>query len=127
MSLLLSCVYAATNTSKPARNRPRASAASSKENMHRYSSTRDETPKREKFDFETMKAAATHGDRAVRKQAFIEYFERFSEFPSYLFDNEQKIDDVLYETMQDLLKDPATTKEMQKGITALLDRLPSRN
>ena len=82
-------------------------------------------PKREKFDFETMKAAAAHKDPAVRKQAFIEYFERFQEFPSYLFDNQSKIDESLYQTMQDLLKDPATTKEMHKGIEALLDRLPS--
>jgi len=82
-------------------------------------------PKREKFDFETMKAAAAHKDPAVRKQAFIEYFERFQEFPSYLFDNQSKIDESLYQTMQDLLKDPATTKEMHKGIEALLDRLPN--
>lgn len=72
-----------------------------------------------------MKAAAAHKDPAVRKQAFIEYFERFQEFPSYLFDNASKIDENLYQTMQDLLKDPATTKEMQKGIEALLDRLPN--
>lgn len=72
-----------------------------------------------------MKAAAANKDPAVRKQAFIEYFERFAEFPSYLFDNEQKIDDRLLETMQDLLKDPETSKEMHKGITDLLERLAS--
>ncbi|MBI4093449.1 hypothetical protein HY417_00640 [Candidatus Kaiserbacteria bacterium] len=72
-----------------------------------------------------MKAAATHKDPAVRKRAFIDYFERFAEFPSYLFDNEVKIDDRLFETMQDLLKDSETTKEMHKGIEALLGRLPS--
>lgn len=86
---------------------------------------RTSSPRLAKFDFETMKAAATHKDRAIRKKAFSEYFERFTEFPSYLFDNEVKIDDVLFETMQDLLKDSATTKEMQKGIEALLERLPS--
>ena len=82
-------------------------------------------PKREKFDFETMKAAAAHKDPAVRKQAFIQYFERFEEFPSYLFDNEQRIDERLFETMQDLIKDSETTKAMHKGIEALLERLPS--
>lgn len=84
-----------------------------------------DAPGREKFDFETMKAAASHKNRTVRKAAFIEYFERFAEFPSYLFDNEEKIDDQLYETIQDLLKDPETTKEMREGISALLERLPS--
>lgn len=73
-----------------------------------------------------MKAAALHKDRAVRKAAFVDYFERFAEFPTYLFDNEDKIDDQLYETVQDLLKDPETAKEMRDGINALLDRLPSR-
>ncbi|MBI2613083.1 hypothetical protein HYW59_04770 [Candidatus Kaiserbacteria bacterium] len=95
--------------------------------MSRPARVRDDAPKREKFDFETMKAAAANKDPAIRKQAFIEYFERFTEFPSYLFDNEQKIDERLYETMQDLLKDPTTTKEMHEGILALLDRLPSKS
>ena len=93
--------------------------------MGKRGHTAEDTPKRERFDFETMKAAAANKNPATRKQAFIEYFERFGEFPSYLFDNEQKIDERLYETMQDLLKDPETTKEMHKGITALLERLPS--
>ncbi len=95
--------------------------------MSRPARVHDDAPKRERFDFEIMKAAAANSDRAIRKQAFIEYFERFAEFPSYLFDNEQKIDDRLNETMQDLLKDPATDKEMHKGILALLDRLPARS
>ena len=82
-------------------------------------------PKREKFHFETMKAVAAHKDPAIRKKAFIEYFEQFQEFPSYLFDNESKIDANLLETMQDLLKDEQTTAEMRKGIDALLERLPS--
>lgn len=85
----------------------------------------DDAPKRSKFDYQEMKEAATHKDPAKRKQAFLEYFERFGEFPSYLFENEPKIDPQLYETMQDLLKDPEMSKEMQKGITTLLDRLPS--
>ena len=93
--------------------------------MGRHTRAREEEPKREKFHYETMKVSATNSDRAIRKQAFIKYFERFGEFPSYLFNNEQKIDDRLYQTIQDLLKDEATTKEMHKGIEALLERLPS--
>ena len=81
--------------------------------------------KREKFNFETMKAAATSDDPLVRKTAFIEYFERFKEFPSYLFNNEQKIDLRLAVTMRDLSKDENSSKELQDGITALLNRLPS--
>jgi len=87
--------------------------------------TDDDTPKREKFDYETMKAAALHGDPAIRKQAFIEYFERFEEFPSYLFDNEPRADERLLQTIQDLLKDEETTKAMHKGIEELIRRLPS--
>jgi len=88
-------------------------------------SIKEESPKRSKFDYEAMKGAATHKNPATRKEAFTEYFERFGEFPSYLFENEPKIDQQLFDTMQDLLKDPETSKEMQKGITALLDRLSS--
>ena len=82
-------------------------------------------PKAEKFNFETMQAVASHKDPAIRKQAFIEYYERFKEFPSYLFDNKLRIDANLFETMQDLIKDEQTTKEMRKGIDAVLNRLPS--
>ena len=78
-----------------------------------------------KFNFDEMKAEATSPDPAVRKKIFTEYFERFEEFPSYLFDNTDKIDSLLYQTIQDILKDPATTKNMQKGISALMQRLPS--
>ena len=85
----------------------------------------EKKPKQEKFDFEKMKSAATHENPAVRKKVFIEYFERFEEFPSYLFDNEAKIDERLFETIQDLLNDPETPKKMLKGIEALKDRLPS--
>jgi hypothetical protein len=86
--------------------------------------TKGMAPKPEKFDFEKMKAAATHEDPMLRKEAFIEYFERFSEFPSYLFDNEQAIDSRLAKTIQDLTDDPETTREMRKGIDALTERLP---
>jgi hypothetical protein len=85
----------------------------------------DKKPKKEKFDFEVMKLAATHEELSVRKKAFIEYFERFQEFPSYLFDNTAKIDPRLAETVHALMNDPSTSPEILKGIEALLHRLPS--
>ena len=81
--------------------------------------------KQAKFNFEELKAAATSQNAATRKKSFIEYFERFEEFPSYLFDNSEKIDSRLYETIQELTKDPDTTPVMQKGIASLMMRLPS--
>jgi hypothetical protein len=84
-------------------------------------------PKLPKFDFEEMKASATSQNPAVRKKLFIEYFERFEDFPSYLFDNSQTIDSRFSETMQDLQKDPETTKKMQGSITAFLSRMPNAN
>ena len=92
--------------------------------MRKPAQAHDDRPKRDKFDYEAMKAAAVHKDPAVRKAAFIEYFERFQEFPSYLFDNEHQIDERLSATIQDLLRDEETTKEMHKGIKALMERLP---
>ncbi|PIP75641.1 hypothetical protein COW86_02640 [Candidatus Kuenenbacteria bacterium CG22_combo_CG10-13_8_21_14_all_39_9] len=86
---------------------------------------KEQKPKKEKFDFEAMKAVASSKNPTVRKLAFVEYFDRFGEFPSYLFDNERKIDENLLATMEDLRKDPETTKEMHQGIEALLTRLPS--
>src|SRR3990167_256462 len=58
---------------------------------------------------------------------FAECFERFGEFPSYLFDNENGIDDLLSQTIEDLQKDPAITIAMKKGIDLLLGRLPSQD
>ena len=83
--------------------------------------------RREKFSFEEMKAAAMSANPEIRKRTFKEYFERFEEFPSYLFDNTERIDSVLYQTIQDLVKDPETTKGMHKGIEILLERLPAPN
>ena len=83
----------------------------------------DKQPKQEKFDFEKMKSAATSPDPVVRKQIFVEYFTRFQEFPSYLFDNEPRIDERLFETIHDLRADPDTPKEMLRGIEILIDRL----
>jgi len=83
----------------------------------------DKQPKQEKFDFEKMKSAAMSADPLVRKQIFVEYFERFQEFPSYLFDNEPRIDERLFATIHDLRADPETSREMQKGIEVLIDRL----
>ena len=85
----------------------------------------DKKPKQEKFNFEKMRAAATSDDRNVRKTTFVEYFERFQEFPSYLFDNETVVDARLAQTIQDLMKDPETTASMHKGIELLRRRLPS--
>jgi len=81
--------------------------------------------RRKRFDFEQTKLAATSDDPVVRKKMFKEYFEDFSEFPSYLFDNAAAIDPKLLATMLDLRNDPETSKEMQNGIDMLLERLPS--
>lgn len=80
--------------------------------------------KREKFDFEKMKAAATSEDAAIRKAEFIEYFERFNEFPSFLFDNAQNLDPRLAATMQDLSIDENSSKALLEGVKALHYRLP---
>lgn len=90
-----------------------------------YANPSEKKPKKEKFDFEKMKLAATHKDAEVRKSVFIEYFERFNEFPSYLFDNEQSTDGRLQSTIEDLLKDPSISKEMRSGVEMLQRRLPS--
>ncbi len=81
--------------------------------------------KKPKFNFEELKEAATSANAQTRKKVFEEYFEQFEEFPSYLFDNTNGIDSRLSETIEDLKKDPDTSKSMQKGIVALLGRLPS--
>ena len=78
-----------------------------------------------KFNFEEMKAAATSTDPKIRKRIFTEYFERFGEFPSYLFDNENGLDEQLSKTIEELKNDPETTDAMQKGLVLLLSRLPS--
>jgi oligoendopeptidase F len=85
-----------------------------------------EVQKFEKYNFEKMKAAATSPDPEVRKQVFKEYFERFEEFPSFLFDNEKKIDASLLQTIQDLTNDPETPKGMRDGLALLLHRLPAQ-
>ncbi|TSC87163.1 MAG: hypothetical protein G01um10148_268 [Parcubacteria group bacterium Gr01-1014_8] len=79
----------------------------------------------DKFNFQKLKMDATSEDPAVRKNIFIEYFERFEEFPSYLFDNSQGIDKLLFDTIQDLTNDSKTSDNMQKGITILMSRLSS--
>ncbi len=76
-----------------------------------------------KFNFDQMQIGATSDDPEVRKNIFIDYFERFEEFPSYLFDNSNAIDTRLFETIETLAKDPATPKAMQEGIAALRERL----
>ena len=81
--------------------------------------------KKPKFNFEELKAAATSVNAKIRKNVFVEYFERFEEFPSYLFDNTNGVDEKLAETIRDLQNDPETSKIMQKGIATLMQRLPS--
>jgi len=81
--------------------------------------------RRKRFDFDKTKALATSGDPAIRKETFIGYFKEFGEFPSYFFDNEMTIDKRLFDTMQHLLVDAETTKEMRTGVEDLLRRLPS--
>lgn len=81
--------------------------------------------KKPKFDFEELKAAATSLNAKLRKKVFEEYFERFEEFPSYLFDNSNGIDEKLSETIRDIESDPETSKTMHKGIETLMLRLPS--
>ena len=81
--------------------------------------------KKPKFDFEELKAAATSLNAKTRKKVFEEYFERFEEFPSYLFDNTNGIDSRLSETIRDISNDPETSKAMHKGIATLMLRLPS--
>ncbi|MBI5458021.1 hypothetical protein HY971_04855 [Candidatus Kaiserbacteria bacterium] len=81
--------------------------------------------KKPKFNFEELKAAATSLNAKLRKSIFVEYFERFEEFPSYLFDNSNGIDSRLQETIKDLQNDPETSKSMRKGIETLMLRLPS--
>jgi len=81
--------------------------------------------KKPKFSFEDMKAAATSSDPETRKKVFQEYFEQFEELPSYVFDNENGIDERLSQTIQDLQNDPETSEKMRKGIALLMARLQS--
>lgn len=54
---------------------------------------------------------------------FREYFERFEEFPSYLFDNDHGIDAMLAETIERLQKSLSTSEKMQAGLVLLVERL----
>lgn len=83
------------------------------------------TAAKQKFNFEQLKASATHIDIRVRAKAFAEYFEMFNEFPSYLYDNSSGIDATLLNTIEKLKADPETSKQMLAGIEVLLNRLPS--
>lgn len=80
---------------------------------------------KQKFNFEQLKASATHLDIRVRMKAFTDYFDMFEEFPSYLYDNSSGIDATLLNTIEKLKADPETSKQMQAGIEVLLNRLPS--
>ena len=83
--------------------------------------------KKAKFNFEEMRAAATSENSETRKNIFIEYFDRFGEFPSYLFDNESGIDSRLSQTIEDLRKDPDIKESLKKGLVLLLDRISSQD
>ena len=84
---------------------------------------KEKLPGKTKFNFDQMQIEATSPDPEVRKNIFIDYFERFEEFPSYLFDNSNEIDSRLFQTIEALSKDPTTPKSMQEGIAALRERL----
>jgi len=81
--------------------------------------------KKQRFSFDEMKEAATSANADVRKKVFLEYFEQFEEFPSYVFDNENGTDTRLSQTIQDLNDDPETSEKMRKGIALLIERLSS--
>ena len=70
-----------------------------------------------------MKEAATSPVASIRKQAFVEYFERFEEFPSYLFDNERALDALFQETILSIESDPSSSPALLKGVAALKLRL----
>lgn len=78
-----------------------------------------------KFNFEELKAGATNPNPEIRKNTFIEYFERFQEFPSFLFDEENGIDALLSRTIRDLADDPEISPNLKKGLATLLERLPA--
>lgn len=79
-----------------------------------------------KFNFEKLKAEATHPAIGVRMRAFSTYFEQFGEIPSYLFDNEREVDPMLLETVSALKKSESTSASLLKALDLLLNRLPSR-
>lgn len=98
--------------------------------MHRQASSglrKEKEAKPKKFDYAELKAAATSPVRSVRKAIFLEYFERFSEYPSYLFDNEREIHEDLWQTAQDILADTHVSRDVKKGVDAMLNRLPFRH
>ena len=78
----------------------------------------------EKFNFERLRATATSDDRGVRKESFKKYFQQFEEFPSFLFDNSDHMDERLRLTIQDLKADPDITDGMRRGLATLMARLP---
>lgn len=82
--------------------------------------------KPKKFSYAHIQAVGTSDDRRVRKEAFVEYFAQFHDFPTYLFDNEKEIDKKLHETFQDLLGDKTTSQDMRAGVDAALNRLSFR-
>jgi hypothetical protein len=82
-------------------------------------------PKKSKYNFEELKAGATSPDVETRAAAFRDYFERFEEYPSFLFDNERQLDPRLAETVQYMQSHGETSEKMLQGLKLMLDRLPS--
>ncbi len=92
--------------------------------MDRYGGRSEQTKlKRVRFDFNKMKQEAMHEDDHVRKRVFLEYYERFAEFPTYLFDERSGIDPRLQKTIEDIRNDSSMTPAVLKGIEALVLRL----
>lgn len=85
---------------------------------------KNDSKKLPKYSFADMKIAAMSDDRDVRKKEFCAYFERFGEFPSFLFDTESGIDKRLLDTIADLKSDPLSTDELKNGLARLMQRLP---
>lgn len=87
----------------------------------------EKTAKKPKFNFEKLKAEATSPNIKLRMASFRTYFEQFEELPSYLFDNERHIDEMLLETVSALQKDSDTSSAMRKALDVLLNRLPAHS
>lgn len=87
----------------------------------------DKTAKKPKFSFEKLKEEATSPNVRIRMASFRAYFEQFEELPSYLFDNERRIDDMLLETVNALQKDSGTSTAMKKALVLLLERMPAHS
>lgn len=85
---------------------------------------KNDSKKLPKYSFADMKIAAMSDDAVVRKKEFCDYFERFGEFPSFLFDTDAGVDQRLLDTISDLKSDPLVSDDIKRGIARLVERLP---